>query len=201
MPFAAHAAAQAMSESDAQQQQAAVGVGHQQQEEEEEASNGNNNNNALTSDEATSNNNNSNNNNNNKEEQEEEEEEEDGAEEEEEEQDGDTTPVVCRICQRGDEDGRPLLRFLPVEHDIAAATASPSVMSLYPRHCSPHFLRQDGFYFTGRQSARTRDSHQGGAQKQARHWPRSQCGTGTDALCHFGSGRRQGKTLLFGARV
>jgi hypothetical protein len=37
--------------------------------------------------------------------------------------------VACRICGRGDEDGRPVLRFLPVEHDLAAATASPSVIS------------------------------------------------------------------------
>jgi hypothetical protein len=40
-----------------------------------------------------------------------------------------THVVPCRICQRGDEDGRPVLRFLPVEHDSSAATASPSVIS------------------------------------------------------------------------
>jgi hypothetical protein len=38
-------------------------------------------------------------------------------------------PVICRICGRGDEDGRPILRFLPVDHDMAAAKASPTVMS------------------------------------------------------------------------
>ena len=50
-------------------------------------------------------------------------------EEEEEEEAQEDTPVVCRICGRSDEDGRPLLRFLPVEHDMAAAAASPTVTS------------------------------------------------------------------------
>jgi hypothetical protein len=37
--------------------------------------------------------------------------------------------LVCRICERGDEDGRPMLRFLPVEHDVAAANAAPGVVT------------------------------------------------------------------------
>lgn len=36
-------------------------------------------------------------------------------------------PALCRICGRGDEESRPLIRFLPVPHDIAAANASPMV--------------------------------------------------------------------------
>jgi hypothetical protein len=43
--------------------------------------------------------------------------------EEEEEQ------LVCRICERGDQEGRPMLRFLPVEHDVAAANAAPGVVT------------------------------------------------------------------------
>jgi hypothetical protein len=35
----------------------------------------------------------------------------------------------CRICGWGDEEGRPILRFLPVIHDIAAANAAPAVTS------------------------------------------------------------------------
>ena len=46
-----------------------------------------------------------------------------------------SAPIVCRICQRGDEDGRPLLRFLPVEHDMAAAAASPSVITFTQDIC------------------------------------------------------------------
>lgn len=38
-------------------------------------------------------------------------------------------PLVCRICGRADEEGRPLLRFLPVEHDPAAAIAAPAVLT------------------------------------------------------------------------
>jgi hypothetical protein len=37
--------------------------------------------------------------------------------------------LVCRICERGDEEGRPMLRFLPVEHDVAAANAAPGVVT------------------------------------------------------------------------
>lgn len=37
------------------------------------------------------------------------------------------TPLVCRICGRGDEEGRPILRFLPVHIDDAAALIVPGV--------------------------------------------------------------------------
>jgi len=43
--------------------------------------------------------------------------------------------VCCRICGRGDEDGRPLLRFIPVEHCPAAAEASPSVQTFSQDIC------------------------------------------------------------------
>jgi hypothetical protein len=41
----------------------------------------------------------------------------------------DESLLSCRICGQGSEEGRPILRFLPVEHDVAAANAAPSVMS------------------------------------------------------------------------
>jgi hypothetical protein len=37
--------------------------------------------------------------------------------------------LTCRICGRGNEEGRPILRFLPVDHDVNAARAAPSVQS------------------------------------------------------------------------
>jgi hypothetical protein len=37
--------------------------------------------------------------------------------------------LLCRICERGDEEGRPMLRFLPVDHDVAAANAAPGVVT------------------------------------------------------------------------
>ena len=37
--------------------------------------------------------------------------------------------LICRICGRGDEDGRPMLRFLPVTHDMEVADAAPSVVT------------------------------------------------------------------------
>jgi hypothetical protein len=36
---------------------------------------------------------------------------------------------VCCICGQGDDEGRPMLRFLPVERDNATASAAPSVVS------------------------------------------------------------------------
>lgn len=41
----------------------------------------------------------------------------------------DSLDPKCRLCNRGPADGdsRPLLRFLPVAHDLSVATASPSV--------------------------------------------------------------------------
>jgi hypothetical protein len=41
----------------------------------------------------------------------------------------DESLLSCRICGSGSAEGRPILRFLPVEHDMAAATAAPSVLS------------------------------------------------------------------------
>jgi hypothetical protein len=41
----------------------------------------------------------------------------------------DESLLSCRICGSGSAEGRPILRFLPVEHDMAAATAAPSVTS------------------------------------------------------------------------
>jgi hypothetical protein len=53
--------------------------------------------------------------------------EQDGDEEVQEQEQG--QQLVCRICERGDEEGRPMLRFLPVEHDVAAANAAPGVVT------------------------------------------------------------------------
>lgn len=41
----------------------------------------------------------------------------------------DRASLVCRICGLDDRNGRPLLRFLPVHHDAAAAAAAPSVVT------------------------------------------------------------------------
>lgn len=109
MAFAAHAAAQAMSESDA----AAIIATEEPPEDDDDE----------------------------EDEEEVDEELDEDAEEEELEEDESATAtntasaVVCSICGRGDDDGRPLLRFLPVEHDIAAATASPSVHSFTQDIC------------------------------------------------------------------
>ena len=37
------------------------------------------------------------------------------------------TAQLCRICQRGEEDGRAMLRFLGVEHEFNTAAAAPNV--------------------------------------------------------------------------
>lgn len=37
--------------------------------------------------------------------------------------------LTCRICGRGNEEGRPILRFLPVDHNVNAARAAPGVRS------------------------------------------------------------------------
>lgn len=39
--------------------------------------------------------------------------------------------VSCRICGKGEEEGRPVMRFLPVDHDPAAAAAAPSVTTFF----------------------------------------------------------------------
>ena len=41
----------------------------------------------------------------------------------------DESMLSCRICGQGSGMGRPLLRFLPVDHDGAAARAAPGVLS------------------------------------------------------------------------
>mmetsp|Transcript_19147 Transcript_19147/g.44650 ORF Transcript_19147/g.44650 Transcript_19147/m.44650 type:complete len:563 (-) Transcript_19147:109-1797(-) len=42
-------------------------------------------------------------------------------------------PTICRICEQ--DDGRPLLRFLPVPHDISTANAAPSVVTFTEDLC------------------------------------------------------------------
>ena len=41
----------------------------------------------------------------------------------------DESMLTCRICGGGNIEGRQIIRFLPVEHDMAAASAAPSVIS------------------------------------------------------------------------
>ena len=47
----------------------------------------------------------------------------------------DDFPLVCRICGRGNEDGRAVLRFYPVLHDMATATAAPGVTTFAEDLC------------------------------------------------------------------
>jgi len=58
-------------------------------------------------------------------------------EEEEEEEVQQEPCLVCGICGRDGDDGRPMLHFLPVEHDLAAATAAPEVIS-FPADIALH---------------------------------------------------------------
>ena len=41
----------------------------------------------------------------------------------------DESLLACRICGSRSSKGRPVVRFLPVEHDMAAAKAAPAVQS------------------------------------------------------------------------
>jgi hypothetical protein len=48
--------------------------------------------------------------------------------------------LVCRICERGDQEGRPMLRFLPVEHDVAAANTVPGVVTSFSEDIALHIF-------------------------------------------------------------
>ena len=43
--------------------------------------------------------------------------------------------MTCRICGKGSEDGRQLVRFLPVPHDVSAARAAPGVITFTEDFC------------------------------------------------------------------
>ena len=45
------------------------------------------------------------------------------------------TNPICRICGQGNEEGRPVLRFLPVTHDAGAARAAPCVVTFTDDIC------------------------------------------------------------------
>jgi hypothetical protein len=51
----------------------------------------------------------------------------------------DESMLRCRICGQGRIEGRPILRFLPVPHDVHAATAAPSVVS-FPQDICLHIF-------------------------------------------------------------
>jgi hypothetical protein len=56
--------------------------------------------------------------------------------------------VVCRICGVGD--GKPVLRFLSVEHDPAVATASPRVISFTQDICLHIFCGKTASFFSAK---------------------------------------------------
>ncbi|KAL7558258.1 hypothetical protein ACA910_009928 [Epithemia clementina (nom. ined.)] len=45
------------------------------------------------------------------------------------------TNPICRICGQGNEEGRPVLRFLPVPHEAPAARAAPGVVTFTEDVC------------------------------------------------------------------
>ena len=42
---------------------------------------------------------------------------------------GNNANLTCRICNQGESEGRPIIRFAPVDHNMNAAAAAPSVLT------------------------------------------------------------------------